>query len=63
MSTVMYLIVLGVIVLTIVYVACNFLRIKRMPEGTKEMSEMADVILPFNFQLSLHWERGTHHAY
>ena len=44
MSTVMYLIVLGVIVLTIVYVACNFLRIKRMPEGTKEMSEMAGII-------------------
>ena len=21
------------------------------------------VILPFNFQLSLHLERGTHHAY
>ena len=38
------LIVLGVIVLTLIYVAFNFFRIKKMNEGTEEMVEMAAII-------------------
>ena len=36
--------VLAVIVLAICYVAFNYVRIKRMPEGTEELKEMAGII-------------------
>ena len=39
-----YIVVLCVIAATIGYVACNFFRIRKMPEGTKEMAEMAGII-------------------
>ena len=39
-----YLIVLGLIILALVYVAWNFFRIKKMSEGTEEMAEMAAII-------------------
>ncbi len=39
-----YVIVLAVIVLTFCYVAFNYLRIRKMSEGTAEMSEMAAII-------------------
>lgn len=39
-----YLIVLGLIVLALAYIIFNFLRIKKMNEGTAEMSEMAGII-------------------
>ncbi len=39
-----YLIVLGVVLLAIAYVAFSFARIRKMPEGTEEMSEMAKII-------------------
>ncbi|MBQ3055586.1 MAG: sodium-translocating pyrophosphatase [Oscillospiraceae bacterium] len=39
-----YAVVLSVIVLTLAYVAFNFVRIRRMGEGTAEMSEMAAII-------------------
>ena len=39
-----YVIVLCVIAVTLAYVCFNFLRIRKMPEGTKEMSEMAAII-------------------
>ena len=44
MSMAWYIVVLGVIAATIGYVACNFFRIRKMPEGTKEMVEMAGII-------------------
>lgn len=44
MSVTWYIIVLGVIAATIGYVAFNFFRIRKMPEGTKEMAEMAGII-------------------
>lgn len=44
MSTVWFILVLAVIAATIGYVAYNFLRIRRMPEGTKDMVEMAGII-------------------
>ena len=37
-------IILSIIVLTIVYVIFNFFKIKKMPEGTAEMTEMAKII-------------------
>ncbi len=39
-----YAVVLSVIVLTLAYVAFNFVRIRRMSEGTVEMAEMAGII-------------------
>ncbi len=39
-----YAVVLSVIVLTLAYVVFNFVRIRRMGEGTAEMSEMAAII-------------------
>ena len=39
-----YLIVLGLIVLALAYIIFNFLRIKKMNEGTAEMAEMAGII-------------------
>lgn len=39
-----YVIVLAVIVLTFCYVAFNYVRIRRMSEGTAEMAEMAAII-------------------
>ena len=39
-----WLILLAIIVLTIAYVAFNFLRIRKMSEGTAEMAEMAGII-------------------
>ena len=44
MSVTWYIIVLAVIAATIGYVALNFFRIRKMPEGTKEMAEMAGII-------------------
>ncbi len=44
MLTYAYPIVLCVIVLALAYVAFNFVRIRRMKEGTAEMSEMAAII-------------------
>ena len=39
-----WLIVLGVVVLALVYVAFNYFRIKKMPEGTAEMIELSGII-------------------
>ena len=39
-----YLIVLGLIVLALAYIIFNFLRIKKMNEGTAEMAKMAGII-------------------
>ena len=39
-----YLVVLGLIVLALAYIIFNFLRIKKMNEGTAEMAEMAGII-------------------
>ncbi len=39
-----YLVVLGLIVLALAYIAFNFFRIKKMKEGTAEMMEMAAII-------------------
>ena len=44
MSVLWVLLVLGVVALTLGYVAFNFRRIRRMSEGTKEMAEMAGII-------------------
>ena len=44
MSTVWYILVLAVIAAAVCYVAYNYLRIRKMPEGTKEMVEMAGII-------------------
>ena len=38
------LIVLGVVALTLGYVVFNFIRIRKLPEGTEEMAEMAGII-------------------
>ena len=37
-------VVLAAIVAAICYVVANYLRIKKMPEGTAEMAEMAGII-------------------
>ncbi len=42
--TTSWLIVLGVVVLALCYVAYNYFRIKKMPEGTAEMIELAGII-------------------
>ena len=39
-----WLVVLGVVVLALIYVAVNYLRIKKMPEGTEEMIELSGII-------------------
>ena len=39
-----WLIVLGVVVLALCYVAYNYFRIKKMPEGTAEMIELSGII-------------------
>jgi len=39
-----WLLVLCVILLTIVYVLCQFFRIRKMPEGTEEMLDLAAII-------------------
>ena len=39
-----YLIVAGVCVIAFLYIALNYFRVKKMPEGTAEMSEMAGII-------------------
>jgi len=39
-----WLIVLGVVVLALVYVAFNYFRIKKMPEGTADMIELSGII-------------------
>jgi len=39
-----WLIVLGVVVLALVYVAFNYFRIKKMPEGTPDMIELSGII-------------------
>ncbi len=39
-----YLIVLCIIVLTLLYIAWNYFRIRKMSEGTEEMAEMAKII-------------------
>ena len=39
-----WLIVLGVVMLALVYVAFNYFRIKKMPEGTAEMIELSGII-------------------
>lgn len=44
MYTTWYLVVLGVVIATILYVAYNYIHIRKMPEGTKEMVEMAGII-------------------
>ena len=44
MSTTWFIIVFGVIAATLGYVAWNFFRIRKMPEGTREMVEMAGII-------------------
>ncbi len=44
MDSVWYIPILCVIVAAIGYVAYNYFRIKKMPEGTAEMSEMAGII-------------------
>ncbi len=42
--TTSWLIVLGVVVLALAYVAYNYFRIKKMPEGTPEMIELSGII-------------------
>ena len=42
--TTSWLIVLGVVVLALIYVAVNYFRIKKMPEGTPEMIELSGII-------------------
>ncbi len=44
MSVVWYILVLLVIAAAIAYVVYNYQRIRRMPEGTEEMAEMAGII-------------------
>ena len=39
-----YILTLCAIAVTICYVFWNYIRIRKMPEGTKEMSEMAGII-------------------
>ena len=39
-----WLIVLGVVFLALIYVAFNYFRIKKMPEGTPEMIELSGII-------------------
>ncbi|MCR4886796.1 MAG: sodium-translocating pyrophosphatase [Clostridiales bacterium] len=39
-----YILVLGVVALGIAYVTYNYARIRKMPEGTREMAEMAGII-------------------
>lgn len=43
-SSVWYILVLCVVALAIAYVAFNYRRIRKMPEGTQEMAEMAGII-------------------
>ncbi|MCR4729596.1 MAG: sodium-translocating pyrophosphatase [Saccharofermentans sp.] len=42
--TTSWLIVLGVVVLALIYVAFNYFRIKKMPEGTADMIELSGII-------------------
>ncbi len=42
--TTSWLIVLGVVVLALIYVAFNYFRIKKMPEGTPDMIELSGII-------------------
>ncbi|MBQ3879543.1 MAG: hypothetical protein II727_04520, partial [Oscillospiraceae bacterium] len=44
MSTIWYGAVLAVVALTVLYVAFNYFRIRKMPEGTPEMAQMASII-------------------
>ena len=44
MNTTWYILILAVVAATICYVVYNYLRIKKMPEGTAEMVEMAGII-------------------
>ena len=44
MSTAWFIGILAVIALTICYVAYNYIRIKKMPEGTAEMIELSGII-------------------
>ncbi|MBR3494666.1 MAG: sodium-translocating pyrophosphatase [Clostridia bacterium] len=44
MSTVWYVLVLCAIVCAMAYVAWNYVRIRKMPEGTPELTEMAGII-------------------
>ena len=44
MSVTWYVIVMAIIAATVCYVAYNFLRIRKMSEGTAEMAEMAGII-------------------
>ena len=39
-----WFIVLGIIILALIYVFFNYFRIKKMDEGTADMSEMAKII-------------------
>ncbi len=43
-TSTVYFLILGLIILTLCYVLFNFMRIKRMKEGTAEMTEMAGII-------------------
>ncbi len=43
-SSVWYILVLCVVAMAIAYVAFNYRRIRKMPEGTQEMAEMAGII-------------------
>ena len=44
MSSVWFVVILCVIAATIAYVCWNYVRIRKMPEGTAEMAEMAGII-------------------
>ena len=44
LTTSSWLIVLGVVFLALIYVAFNYFRIKKMPEGTPEMIELSGII-------------------
>ena len=44
MAMTWYIVVFGIIATTIGYITYNFFRIRKMPEGTKEMVEMAGII-------------------
>ena len=43
-TSTVYFLILGLIILALCYVLFNFMRIKRMKEGTAEMTEMAGII-------------------
>ena len=42
--TIWYIVIFSIVAVTIAYILFNYFRIKKMPEGTEEMKEMAGII-------------------